>query len=133
MQIEINWSTVAAIGAGVAAFGAACGGTIYFGVKAYRRARGLDKQEANTQTQQIIANYKALYESQQELFDAEREQMRHQITLLSTEVSELRARVRALENELNQKSGQNSNLQSLLCPFRARCPFTNTEKGPPPE
>ena len=128
MTIELSWSMVGVAFGAVALVGVGIGTIAYHGVKAYRRARGLDKAEANRQAEQIIKNYKELYES-------ERENSRHQISLLTRQFNELRdefhMRVSQLEAEVSQYRTQNSSLQSLLCPFRASCPWTHTEKGPP--
>lgn len=124
MTIELTWQMVGIAFTGIAVFGVGAGTLAFHGIKAYRKAKGLDKQEANDQMELAIKNYKELYES-------ERDWSRQQIKVLSAEVQELRARVRQLEAEIEQYRTQNSSLQSLLCPFRSTCPWTKTEGGPP--
>ena len=131
MVIEITWNMVLAAAAGVSLIGVGIGTLSFHAVKAYRKARGLDKTEANAQMEQIIQNYKGLYESQQELFEAEREKTRHQNEIFEAEINGLKADVIDLRAEVSRYHTTNSNLQSLLCPHRATCPWTKTEGGPP--
>lgn len=63
MVIELTWKLAGGIVGVLAAIGGGMGVVAYYSIKSYRHRIGIDKSESDSQTQEIIRNYKELYES----------------------------------------------------------------------